>query len=494
MIEDGQPINAPSAGAETAPMSPMPALPALEVAPPALAQRWSSAVSRDWRIVIALTVLGLLIRLVYGMWLHPIGQNLYSDMQGHYSNALTFADPHHVANKWDIVKPRAMGMVGSFILRHFGTKASGLQIWGLLQILLSSACIPLGFIGVRRCFGRKAALLAAAFLAVDYLAISFSGFLMVETYLAFFLTLALALLDPERPLLSLLAGVALGLGAWFKPQGALLLPFWALTMWIFGAPKLAAGTGWLRRVLATALGPTRRRLSAIALGVGVLTIIVPESIAISRLNHKLTLVSAYGGQNFYIGHCHVKLMNMDGGSLGWFSAGVPKVYQRNEPWPDVTFHASVFDNDVYMREGMKCFTQSFGFAVTWILWQLVDTFAGPPWSTIDTWPVPGGPLSGNRLFQLIIAYIYAPLAFWALWRGRRTLGAWIGFGGPMAALWTLAVMFSGDPRYRTPFDIFIVAGGSAGLLMLADKLRGFLPRIHVEILPRRSVDTPSSER
>jgi hypothetical protein len=481
MIDDGQ-IDLPLTTGDTADQTVSP-----QSAPTAVLEtvrRARFTLSRDARIVLVLTALGLAIRLYYVLLAHPPGQALYSDMQGAYSNALGFADPHHVAGPWDTVKPRAMGLLGAFLLRHFGMNQGGLRIWGLLQGLLGTAAIPLSFIGVRRCFGREAGLLTAAYLSVDYLAVAFSGYLMVETYLAFFLTLALALLDWERPLLSLFAGVALGFGVWFKPQGFLLAPYWGLALWIFGAPQAKAGVGRVRRALGWLLTPTRRRVSALMLTIGLFAVVIPESVTISRLNKRPTFLSAYGGQNFYIGHCHVKLMAMDGGALGSFFAGVPKVYQRNEPWPDVTFRASVFDNDVFMREGMKCFTQSAGFAISWILWQLVDVFAGPPWSTIDTWPVPGGPFSGNRLFQLLIMYVYAPLAFVALWRGRCSLGPWIGFGAPMASMWTLAVLFSGDPRYRMPFDVFIVGGGSAGLLVLAAKLRHVLPRVRIEIVPR----------
>ncbi len=484
MIDDGQielPLATPAEASLPVATDLPPAAPAPAVQ---LARRERFVLSRDAQIVLALTALGLAIRLFYVLKAHPPAQSLYSDMQGAYSNARTFADPHHVSGPWDTVKPRAMGLLGAFLLRHFGMNHGGLLAWSVLQALLGTAAIPLSFVGMRRCFGRTAALLTAAYLTVDYLAIAFAGFLMVETYLAFFLTLSLALLDPKRPVLTFLSGIALGLGVWFKPQGFLLAPFWMLALWIFGGPQLNAAAGRVRRALAWLITPTRQRISALMLGVGLFLVIIPESVAISRINHRPTFLSAYGGQNFYIGHCHVKLMSMDGGPLGYFNAGVPKVYQRNEPWPDVTFRASVFENDVFMREGMKCFTQSFGFAVTWLLWQLADVFAGPPWSTIDTWPVPGGPLSGNRAFQLLIMYLYAPLAFVALWRGRRTLGPWIGFGAPMASIWTLAVVFSGDPRYRMPFDVFIVGGGSAGLLYVAQQWRHRLPILRVQILPK----------
>ncbi len=42
---------------------------------------------------------------------------------------------------------------------------------------------------------------------------------------------------------------------------------------------------------------------------------------------------------------------MIGGPGDYFTAGVPKVYERNEPWPDVTFNVSVFDQDLASARG-----------------------------------------------------------------------------------------------------------------------------------------------
>ena len=152
------------------------------------------------------------------------------------------------------------------------------------------------------------------------------------------------------------------------------------------------------------------------------------------------------------------------------SAGVPKIYQRDEPWPDVTFRVSVFDSAFYVEEGMKCFRKSFGGSVLWTLEQLGDVFAGWPGSTIDVWPLPGGLWSATRTFNLLLTYLFAPLAFATLWRRRGDLGAWLGFGLPMLSIWGLAVIFSGDPRYREPFDLFIVAGGAYTLVQLLERV------------------------
>ena len=97
-----------------------------------------------WRWLTAIVLVGFGLRALYALWLHPIGDYLYSDMEGHYHAGQAFADPRHVFSRWDIVKPRAMGFIGGFILSHF--KHGGLQVWGGLQVLLSTATLPLTFI------------------------------------------------------------------------------------------------------------------------------------------------------------------------------------------------------------------------------------------------------------------------------------------------------------------------------------------------------------
>ncbi len=428
----------------------------------------------DLRWILLWTAIGLAIRAIHALWLHPLGNYLWSDMGGHFNTAQRFAVPWHVPIKMDVVKPRAMSFVGGVILREFGQGNLGKQMWGLLQVLLSTATLPLAFVGTRRFFGRRAARIAIVILALDALSIAFVGFLMVETYAMFCLALTFALLDPERPRRSLWAGAALGLAGLFKPQILLIAPLWCLLLFFW--PGIGSGEGAGATASATARGflvwlAERRRLAAILLGAGVLVVVTPEIVAVSKIVGRPTLLSAYSGQNFYVGHCNVMNTIMTGGPGDYFTAGVPKVYERNEPWPDVTFNVSVFDSDFYFREGMKCWRKSFWGSVLWSVEQLADVFAGWPGSTIDPFPIPGGWDSLPRYFSVALEYLFVPLAFAGLWRRRRELDAWIGFGAPMGAIWGLALVFSGDPRYREPFDVFIVAAASIGVGALIGRFK-----------------------
>ncbi len=407
--------------------------------------------ARPWQSVAVLTAIALAIRLWFVLVWHPLADFIYSDMKMCFDTARTFSDPNHVWEMWDTVKPRAMPYTGGLLLRWF--KKDGLTAWGILQATLSGLTVPLAFVALRRWFGLRAALVGCAFFVVDYLSISFAGFLMAETYLIFFLALSAALLDPKRPFLALLSGLALGVSCLYKAQPTTLVPLWCLALFFSGG--------------ARSLQMTKQRWSAVLFGVGVLLAVVPESVFASHIMGRPVFLSTYGGQNVYVGHCEAKMLTCEGGPEGYFNSGVPKYYQRDKAWPDVGIRVAVFDSAYYTREGWRCYTQSFGFAVRWSLEQLADVFAGWPGSTIDPWPnaaTKDFPLT--RLCNLLMAYLFAPLAFWALWRGRRRLNLWLGFGLPMASVFLVAEMFSGDPRYRMPFDFFILGAASVSIVRL----------------------------
>ncbi len=169
-------------------------------------------------------------------------------MAGHLAAAQSFANPHHIPARMDVVKPRAMGILGSLILRQFGSGDLGKQLWGALQVLLSTATLPLAFLGTRRFFsaGAPPAHRHRDPGAFDAASIAFAGFLMVETYAMFCPGPDLpALLAPERPWLTLLSGAALGLADLFKPQVLPLVPLWCLLLAFWPETTARNLIGWL---------------------------------------------------------------------------------------------------------------------------------------------------------------------------------------------------------------------------------------------------------
>ena len=426
-------------------------------------RRGAEAVDRRW--VTGATVVGGALRSWFVLFSHPLGKFIYSDMQGYLEAGRSLLSATHRWSPWDVLKPRGMTFLGYavFSLAPGHDQGRALLIFGLLQTLLSTVTIPLVFVGVRRFFGRRAALVACCLWAIDYLPIGLTGYLLAETYLTFFMALAFALLDPERPRRSFLAGAAVGLACLFKAQAAVLFPLWALALWAFGrAPALPTGAPKPRLRFLTA-----PRRSALALIAGTALVTGPECVAVSNIVGHPVFLSAYGGQNFYNGHCPVKLFTYKGPE-GYFSAGLPKVYERNLDYPDITLTHSIFDSSFYVQRGLECWLTTPGHAALWLVEQVADLFAGWPGSTIDVWPdfAVEGLERWVRIANLITAYFLAPLAFWALWSERRRLGAWLAFGAPILGELAVALVFFGDPRYREPFDFFLIGAASWTLVQI----------------------------
>ncbi len=407
-----------------------------------------------WAWLVGLTAVALAIRLVYVLALHRVGDFLYSDMLEMYHRAQDLADPAHVPDEWDFVKPRGLPIVAGQLLALFHEHAR--QLWGLLQAALSAATVPLAFVGARRFLGQRTARVAAALLTFDFLAVGYAGFLMGETYLMFFVALAFACLDPERPLRCLFAGLVLGLGAQFKSQALPLAVVWLAILLIWDA----------RRAFFS-----RPRLAAVMLALGVLAIQIPESLALSRMMGRPTLLPPYGGQMFYLGHCDVRTQTMDGGPEGiYMTSGNTKAVQLKEPWRNQKFNVSVLDWAFFVDRGSRCL-QSLPHALGWTARQLVDVLAGVPGATIDPWPLRMDHPHLSRVFNCAIAYGLFPLALWGLWQRRRERGAWLAIGGPLIAVWGVAALFMGNPRFREPFDLFILCGAAVGLTALRDRFK-----------------------
>ena len=454
---------------------------------------WSASATRArgrpgfwhrWGWFPGLTALGLVIRTIYGVWVHPAWSpaNLYSDMEGAYHAGKAFAEPHHVFTKWDTVKPRAMGFVGGFALRYF--KAHGLQAWGLLQIVLSAATLPLCYLGTQRYFGRRAAIVATAFLAVELLPVEFAGFLMVETYLMFFLALSFALLVPQKPLWCLGSGLALGIGALFKPQGLPLLPLWCLLLFLLARARAAAAVVCH---LAAFCAPA-------------------------------TLGGALGGGGDRRGG-----PRDPGGLAHQREAHLPDPVRRPEflhrPLPrEARGHGRRQRGDLLLRGAQDLPARRavarrdlprLGVQLG-LLRERGDEVRAPVGSghrAVGARAAPGRlrglarrhhrpmALAGRRAQRHAGLQPVDQLPLRAAGVGRgvaaaRDLGLWLGFAAPMASVWGLALI-SRATRYREPFDLLPVAGGSYTLVVLGDlALKRFRAALLRRLVASEQADPP----
>ncbi len=408
------------------------------------------------------TLVGGLLRFWYVLWVHPPAKYLYSDMLANVQRAYAMADPKHVAGPWDTFVPRGIVAIGALALKLFPDRS--VEALTPVQALLSTACIPLAFVGLRRFLGERPARWAAWMLALDYLVIGFAGYFLAETYLAFLLVLALALFQPDRPWRSLWVGLCLGLASWYKAQTFVMVPIWALGLW------------WTARKLSPERGRARR-LGALAMILGGLAFVVPESVLVSRILGRPIFMSSNGGQNFYSGHCRVHLLTCVG-PWGSYAAGLPTTWERDPDWPDRQVTVPFYDSGWYYKEGIRCLESDGLKAPLWFLQQFVDVFAGWPGGTLDPWPDWSTErFAWVRGTNLLIAYLIAPLAFLGLWWRRREEGIWFAFGLPLAQILGIAVLFLGDPRFRVPYDFLFFGAAASAMIAIweSERLRARIP-------------------
>ncbi len=140
------------------------------------------------------------------------------------------------------------------LLVHFSTRLLGVHPWSvrLPAFLAGTALIPLGYLLTRRLYGRAAALLSAALIAVSPELIGYSANARGYTLIALFTLLCLLLAVHIRRSNNLLSWLALSLlgalGAWTVP--IMLYPFgmtlaWLALGWLMQPRPRRASVPWL---------------------------------------------------------------------------------------------------------------------------------------------------------------------------------------------------------------------------------------------------------
>ncbi|MHB8420795.1 MAG: phospholipid carrier-dependent glycosyltransferase [Myxococcales bacterium] len=406
-------------------------------------------------IVLAATAVGGALRAYHVLVQHPPPHFLFGEMLASVNRYYAFYEHRPFLPEGSLFPP-GLTWLGAFALhRRWGQAGEWLAPW---QALVSAASIPLAYLGLRRFFGSRAAAWGAALLAIDPLAIGLAGFFVPDPYLAFFLVAAFALLRPGRPVSCLLSGAALGAASLFGAPALALAALWALALWVAKAPA--------------------RRLSSVALVLGVLAVVVPESVGVSRQAHQAVVLASGAGAEFYADHCRLRPV----GRVDPLAAPQPldPELPGSDAWPAVAVAAPLSRTALYFREGLRCASGSPWDAAASTGHQLLGLLGAWPPGSFDVWPLgTGDDLPWARAGNLIAAWLLLPLALWGLFRRRRLLEAWLGFGLPLLAPALVAVVFAGSPRLRAAFDPFLFGAAAwAGFSLwegrAGERLRAFL--------------------
>jgi len=398
--------------------------------------------------LVAATAIGLGLRLLWVLKIHPPSKSVFSDMGSYVERAKHLALGYYAPGDW-IYPPGTPGPIALWMKltpNHWETAAA------LMQALMATAEIPLLFIAARRWFGNRIALAAAASYAVYYPAIDYVGLFSSENYLTFGLILAVAFFDPERPLRTAWSGVGLGLGAIAKPQAMLLAPLWFALLLL-----------------------RRKNRTAAALTVACTLMVMPLSYLCSKATGQVQFLSTAGGVVMVQAWCPVK--DVDAHGPGWqMGFGLPTVAQRDyrgeveSTWGHAKYNVPFIDSRFYMHEGLGCIARFPKHALRTLVLNFWDTFGGPPWSYQGPWPDASTDWRKPTLLcNLFVSWLVLPFTLLGIWRYRRLDGMHWVVSLPLLSCVLNCLIFHGEPRFRVPYDFTLLLGACAGIASLMRK-------------------------
>ena len=402
--------------------------------------------------------LGLVIYLCAVVWriyyifvVHLPLNFIYSDMQGYFDGAKNIFDPNYTPGLGDTVLPQGTAF-------FFGLLRLADPTWHLAAVVqcLLSALVPLFLAAIAdELHGRRAALVTLVLASLYFPFVDYSAYILSENPCLFFMTFGTWLLvcglKSQRKwavfIWALLAGLSWGVAAALKMA--------ALSAAIF----LGAG------FLFIAIRNSWRRPVFILIGalIGLSLIVVPISIRSTRLGEGRPCIIAHQfGYNFLLGHYG------DLGLTTWkddphglvFAFGSPSAGERE------------YRNTLEIPFGPYDTWENCAYAWGWVrqhpfhalrlsLEHDFDLFTG-----MTLWPT-GCSGTPQRMWirfsqNLYWIFILLPACFY-VWLKRRSLSRFqIHSVGdliavlPVAALLVVVFFATGEPRYRIPFDGFVI--------------------------------------
>ncbi|MEQ9325212.1 MAG: hypothetical protein RIF41_38960 [Polyangiaceae bacterium] len=435
----------------------------------------SDEAQRNWvlrhRWWLALTALGLAIRLIWVHHVHPPQNAIWSDMAAYVGRAERL-----VVDPWGTHTDEAFFPFGTHYLLAipmalFGPKAYvACATW---WALLSAALVPIAYLlcgqllGGPTWLGRahggheaedddlegsNAAARAAGFLvAIDYPLFSYGGLFLSEVPFALFLTatalFALRFVDGGRGSDAWGLGLCAALGSAVRPQLLIGLALALVAMF------------WHRRAFA--------RLSLRRLGIGLLPVVVVVAFSLAHSHHhtgRATILAQNGGLNRAFGRCHAYEIVGRGGGFGPPAFGTLWRAEQadSDSWPKLDpaktptliVPATMWDEEAMNALADECVAQT-GMARQA---QYAATHVGLLWAFNVAWPhSEHEPYRSYMRGWMRAHLLFVPgmIATMAMGASRR----WPRHGVVAAFLWSLivvAMLVMGSARFRVPYDALII--------------------------------------
>ena len=406
----------------------------------------------DWAVFARVSIiLGAAIRAVWVLVLHSPLDNIYSDSKTYVDTAMHLAQLAQ-PERFDAFYPPGTRILLAIPLALIGPDRDGLTTGAVLWVVLSALTPYFMWRYLRLLLPPAAAAVGAALCALYPLHIAYAGFFTSETPGLAFLVLSLWLAERGTRLLStrdgLLSGLAGGIAAAIRPAFVLNV--------ILAAVPLARRTHIrIAPLVALAAG------SALVL----VLVLAHEALIVGRI----VGVSENSGLTFYLGHCDIRRVTTGTPETLTYQFQTPVATQldrgKNATFPD----HQIWDQGFFYAQGLTCIAQDGLGHVRVLVRNIYDMGL----STIP-WP-PSNDEGLKQVTQLTnVAYVLL-LPFILVGSVRKVRRLWpVGGGrgelmllGQLSLALATAIVYFGDPRFRTPFDVFGLALAAS---LLADRI------------------------
>lgn len=398
-----------------------------------------------WRwdqIAVASIIAGATLRVLWVFAFHPPPDHVYSDMGGYVGRAVKLAAGGGF-DRYDAFYPPGTHLLLALPLALFGTDRTGLVVASALWCALSALTPYWMWRFARTHLTPAGAGLTAALTALWPMHISYAGYFLSETPALAFLAASLAYTcrasEPGgRSRRGALAGVLGGIAAANRPALALNLVVSAVHLVRRGRTHGAS---------VTLLAGSAALMLAL--------VVAHNSLAAG----KPTFLSENGGLTFFLGHCDVLEVRTGRPGGPQFHFGAPPAIQRGSgmgyEFPDRV----VWEQDFFIAEGLACVRQDgLGHLRTLLRGPVDMTLTSKPWPQVveDTH---GDVINvTNVMYSAALPFIVVGAITLARRRHARSEPApETLLLAHLACVLATAVIFFGDPRFRTPYDVFGLA-------------------------------------
>jgi 4-amino-4-deoxy-L-arabinose transferase-like glycosyltransferase len=403
------------------------------------------AMTNRWDLVAVTSIVaGAIVRIVWGLLVHPPLDYLYSDMDGYVGRAQRLVTGAAQV-RYDAFFPPGTHALLAAPMTLFGTDRAGLWAGAVLWCALSAAIPFFAWRLARLLLSPAAAALTALLCASWPLYITYGGYFTSETpSLAFLLAslwtgyLAARLSGRKAIWLGLVAGLLGGVAIANRPQ--LILNIAVLALSLFRPRRQAPVLG--------------------AIVIGTAVVLAGAVLHNSAAADKPTGLSENAGLNFWIGHCDVHDVTTTVPARHLTFKISNPVYTQLEQGRSYYFRGHLmWDQAFFYKLGLGCIERDGLGHVSLLARSILNMSATTiPWPQVDEGGQWGPVRVSNLAYSLLLPFVVVYAAFVVV--RRRVSGQSAGVVVmllQLACVLVVAIFFFGDPRVRSTYDVFGLA-------------------------------------